>query len=119
MNIIRIRKLNGDFYHDYCVELIKNQKVINIDYVKGAKFVFDILLLNIIGFKEIELRCFLNEFKRSKKIYRHQINLFVKSKYKAIYYPYFKSVVDYDYLEEIIVTTLNWLKPNDRMSVKF
>lgn len=118
MNIIRIKKLNGDFYHDYCVELIKNQKVINIDYVKGAKFVFDILLLNIIGFKEIELRCFLNEFKRSKKIYRHQINLFVKSKYKTIY-PYFKSVVDYGYLERIITTTLNNLKVNDRMSVKF
>lgn len=117
MKII-IRKLKGDFYHDYYVELIRNQKVISIDYVKGAKFVFDILLLNIIGFKEIELRFFLNEFKKRKQIYRHQINLFVKSKYKTTY-PSFKSVVDYDYLERIIINTLNNLKVNDRMSVKF
>lgn len=118
MKTIKIKKLSNDFSDNYCVELIENQKVSEIYYVEKPEFVFDIILQNIKDFKEIELRCFLNEFKRSKKIYRHQINLFVKSKYKTIY-PYFKSVVDYHYLERIIITTLNSLKVNDRMSVKF
>lgn len=55
---------------------------------------------------------------KKNKIIKHQINLFVKSNYETTF-PYFNCVVDYDYLEAIIVTTLNNLKVNDRMSVKF
>lgn len=118
MKTIKIKKLSIDFSDNYCVEVIENQKVIGIFYVEKPKFVSDIILQNIKDFETIELRFFLNELKRRKKIDRHQINLFVKSKYETIF-PCFKSVVDYDYLESIIVTTLNSLRSYDRISIKF
>ena len=119
MKTIKIKKLSNDFSDNYCVELIENQKVSEIYYVKKEKFVFDIILENIKDFKSIELRFFLNEFKRSGRIIdRHSISLFVKSNYKSIY-PFFKYVVDYEYLKTIIIVTLNHLKTNDRISIKF
>lgn len=119
MKIIKIQKLERNCLYDYYkVSEVENNKLIKLYFTGNSKGVFDIILQNIKDFKEIELRFFLNEFNRRKKIDRHQINLFVKSNYETIFL-YFTSVVDYDYLEVIIVTTLNNLKPYDRMSVKF
>lgn len=118
MKIIKIKKLSGDFSDNYCVELIENQKVSEIYYVKKPQFVFDIILQNIKDFNEIELRCFLNEYKRSFLIERHSISLLVKSNYKTIY-PFFENAVDYKHLKIIIIITLKSLRINDRISIKF